>query len=115
METKNVAVVGHTHLRAMGLIALIEQEKEILNLIPETIGDTSHLESINFRIGQNGKEIRVFPEEKIDIFKKYKNLIVIDFINEKNNIDFYEKNNIKKIIPCINAKIENILELIILL
>ena len=111
MEKINVAVVGQMYSEAMILITLLQNMPEI-NLIPESIGNTDNLDFILSKIGINGKEIKVFPIDKIGIFLKYKNLIVVDFKKENRNIDFYIKNNIRYIIPD-EKKTESIIKLIL--
>jgi len=111
MEKINVAVVGQMYSEAMILITLLQNMPEI-NLIPESIGNTDNLDFILSKIGINGKEIKIFPTDKIGIFLKYKNLIVVDFKKENRNIDFYIKNNIRYIIPD-EKKTESIIKLIL--
>jgi|GEM_PF-6523644 len=111
---KNVAVVGHTYSQAMDLLRMIEKEKDSLNLIPETIGNTDHLPFITSQVGIDGKVIKVFPLEQIDIFLKYPNLTVVDFTEEQQNLNFYKENNIKTIRPRDEANAKDILDLIIL-
>jgi hypothetical protein len=112
MEKINVAVVGQMYSEAMILITLLQNMPEI-NLIPESIGNTDNLDFILSKTGINGKEIKIFPIDKIEIFLKYKNLIVVDFKKENRNIDFYIKNNIRYIIPD-EKKTESIIKLILL-
>jgi hypothetical protein len=111
---KNVAVVGHTYSQAMELIRMIEKEKDLLNLIPETIGNTDHLPFITSQVGIDGKVIKIFPLEQIDIFLKYENLVVVDFTEEQQNLLFYKEKNINKIRPRDGVNTKDILELIIL-
>lgn len=116
MKKINVAIVGHPIQEAMILIPVLEKMEEIF-LVSETIGKNKDEEynSIFFKIGVNGKNIQVLSVEKIDIFLKYENIIIVDFSKEKDNIDFYIKNNLKYILPGSAAQTESIIELILLL
>jgi len=113
MKKINVAIIGHTYPKAMSLISLIEKTSEI-NLVQESLGETNGLEQLSFKIGMSGQRITLFPIERIDIFLKYENLIIVDFTKRKDNIDFYKEKDIKHILPGSAAEVESIIDLILL-
>ena len=115
MEKRNVAIIGHTDQGAINFIAEMQKHVTILNLIKETVGDIGHLESSTLQVGVNGIRLTVYPEININILLKYKNLVIVDFTQNKQYLSFYEKNNIKKIMVSDDMSYRDILDLIFLL